>query len=79
MDKTELIAAGQAIRIIPAGEYTSRLRPDLTTVSLKGVERSQVVLATRAGDRNGLVTAFQQLAGPCLGSHQLTASAPRTR
>jgi LysR substrate binding domain len=61
-DKAELIAAGQAIGIIPAGEYTGRLRPDVTTVPLEGVEPSQVVLATRAGDRNRLVAAFRRLA-----------------
>jgi DNA-binding transcriptional LysR family regulator len=61
-DKAELIAAGQAIAIIPDGEHTSRLRPDLTTIPLEGVEPSQVVLATRAGDRNRLVAAFRKLA-----------------
>ncbi|MGN9780801.1 LysR substrate-binding domain-containing protein [Nonomuraea sp. ZG12] len=62
-DKAELIATGQAAAIIPAGEHTSRLRPDLTTIPLEGVEPSQVVLATRAGDRDRLVTAFRKLAG----------------
>ncbi len=61
-DKAELVAAGQAVAIIPAGEHTSRLRRDLTTVPLRGVEPSQVVLATRAGDRNRLVVAFRKLA-----------------
>ena len=61
-DKTELVAAGQAIAIIPAGEHTGRLRPGLTTIALEGVEPSQVVLATRAGDRNRLVAAFRKLA-----------------
>ncbi len=61
-DKAELVAAGQAVAIIPAGEHTSRLRPDLCTVPLRGVEPSQVVLATRAGDRNRLVLSFRTLA-----------------
>ena len=61
-DKAELIAAGQAVAIIPDGEHISRLRPDLTTIPLEGVEPSHVVLATRAGDRNRLVAAFRELA-----------------
>jgi DNA-binding transcriptional LysR family regulator len=72
-DKAELVAAGQAIAIIPDGEHTSRLRPDLTTIPLEGVEPSQVVLATRAGDRNRLVAAFRKLA-----EAHLTGVAPAT-
>ncbi|MCO5972795.1 LysR family transcriptional regulator [Actinoallomurus soli] len=61
-DKAELVAAGQAIAIIPDGEHVRRLRPDLTTIPLEGVEPSQVVLATRADDRGRLVTAFRKIA-----------------
>ncbi|AOW90287.1 LysR family transcriptional regulator [Streptomyces olivaceus] len=61
-DKIEHIAAGQAIAIVPAGEYLNRLRPGLTTVALKGVTPVHVVLATRADDRSRLVTTFRQLA-----------------
>jgi DNA-binding transcriptional LysR family regulator len=61
-DKAELVAAGQAVAIIPSGEHLSRLRSDLTTIPLEGVEPSHVVLATRAGDRNRLVAAFGKLA-----------------
>ena len=57
-DKTELIAAGQAVAIIPGGVPAGSLRPDLTTIPLHGVEPSHVVLATRAGDRSRLVAAF---------------------
>jgi DNA-binding transcriptional LysR family regulator len=65
-DKNELIAAGQAVAIIPAGVTP---RPDLTTVPLHGIEPSHVVLATRASDRSRLVAAFRksaqtQLTGP---------------
>jgi DNA-binding transcriptional LysR family regulator len=60
-DKHELVAAGQAVGIIP--DVTGRrLRPDLTTVPLEGVEPSRVVVVTRARDRNGLVTAFRRYA-----------------
>jgi DNA-binding transcriptional LysR family regulator len=61
-DKNELVAAGQAVAIVPANVGTSSKRPDLTTVSLHGVEPSHVVLATRAGDRSRLVAAFRKLA-----------------
>ena len=61
-DKNELIAAGQAVAVIPAGVAVGRPRPDLTTIPLDGVEPSHVVLATRAGDRGRLVTAFRKCA-----------------
>ena len=61
-DKLELIAAGQAVAIIPAGVRTVSPRPDLTTVPLYGVEPSHVVLATRADDRSRLVAAFRKSA-----------------
>ena len=65
-DKTELIAAGQAVAIIPGGRPAGSLRPDLTTVPLHGVEPSHVVLATRADDRGRLVAAFRKSAHDCL-------------
>jgi DNA-binding transcriptional LysR family regulator len=58
-DKIELIAAGQAVAIVPSG---GSVRPDLTTVPLHGVEPGHVVLATRAGDRSRLVAAFTKCA-----------------
>jgi len=61
-DKNELIAAGQAVAVIPAGIAVGSPRPDLTTIPLHGVEPSHVVLATRAGDRGRLVTAFRKCA-----------------
>jgi DNA-binding transcriptional LysR family regulator len=61
-DKIELIAAGQAVAIIPAGVRTVSPRPDLTTVPLDDVEPSHVVLATRAGDHSRLVAAFRKSA-----------------
>jgi DNA-binding transcriptional LysR family regulator len=60
-DKLELIAAGEAVAIA-AGSHVARLRPDLTTIPLEGVEPCHVVLATRAGDRNRLVAHFRKLA-----------------
>jgi DNA-binding transcriptional LysR family regulator len=61
-DKNELVAAGQAVAIIPAGLGTGSKRPDLTTIPLEGVEPSHVVVATRAGDRSRLVAAFRKAA-----------------
>jgi DNA-binding transcriptional LysR family regulator len=59
-DGLELIAAGQAVAI--ATGFHERLRPDITTVPLEGVEPSHVVLASRAADRSRLVGAFRKLA-----------------
>jgi DNA-binding transcriptional LysR family regulator len=59
-DGLELIAAGQAVAITIG--FFERLRPDITTVPLEGVEPGHVVLASRAGDRSRLVAAFRKLA-----------------
>ncbi|GAA2152491.1 LysR family transcriptional regulator [Actinomadura napierensis] len=69
-DKFEVIAAGQAVAIT-AGVKGGSPRPDLTTVPLEGVEPSHVALATRAGDRGRLLTAFRKLART-----HLTGTAP---
>jgi DNA-binding transcriptional LysR family regulator len=58
-DKNELIAAGLAVAIVPVSVTP---RPDLTTIPLEGVEPGHVVVATRAGDRSRLVTAFRKSA-----------------
>ncbi len=68
-DKNELIAAGQAVAVIPAGVAVGSPRPDLTTIPLDGVEPSHVVLATRAGDRGRLVAAFRKCAQALLGAY----------
>lgn len=59
-DKHELIAAGQAVAIGPPLDHATGLHPGLTTIPLHGVAPGQVVLATRAGDRNRLVAAFRK-------------------
>ncbi|WP_328708482.1 LysR family transcriptional regulator [Microbispora hainanensis] len=69
-DKHELIAAGAAVAIGPPLDYATGLHPGLTTIPLRDVEPSQVVLATRAGDRNRLVTAFRKHAEARLRTHQ---------
>jgi DNA-binding transcriptional LysR family regulator len=67
-DKNELIAAGDAVAIIPGGLPAASIRPDLTTIPLHGVDPSHVVLATRAGDRGRLVAAFRRSARDCLAA-----------
>jgi DNA-binding transcriptional LysR family regulator len=67
-DKNELVAAGQAVAIVPGGLHGIALRPDLTTIPLTGVAPSHVVLATRAGDHGRLVAAFSRSARDCLTS-----------
>jgi len=61
-DKTELIASGQAVAIVPSGLGGGHFRSDLTTIPLEGVDPSHIVLATRAGDHSRLVTAFRKCA-----------------
>jgi DNA-binding transcriptional LysR family regulator len=68
-DKNELVAAGEAVAIIPGSLPAGSLRPDLTAVPLHGVEPGHVVLATRAGDRSRLAAAFRKSAQDCLTSH----------
>ncbi|OCB31079.1 LysR family transcriptional regulator [Mycobacterium malmoense] len=60
-DKFELIASGQAVAVVPDLRVNT-MRPDITTVPLRGVEPCHVVLAARAGDRSRLVAAFRKLA-----------------
>jgi DNA-binding transcriptional LysR family regulator len=64
-DKLELIAAGEAVAIVPAGPRAS-FRPDLTTIPIDDIGPGHVVLATRTGDRGRLVTAFRKSARDCL-------------
>ncbi|MCQ4043757.1 LysR family transcriptional regulator [Streptantibioticus rubrisoli] len=61
-DKLELIAAGDAVSIAPAGSAAIHMRPDLAAIPLQGVEPGHVVLATRAGDRGRLTAAFRHAA-----------------
>lgn len=48
--------------IAPADSAAVHMRPDLAAVPSGGAEPGHVVLATRAGDRGRLVTAFRQAA-----------------
>ncbi|WP_442943867.1 hypothetical protein OHA40_32785 [Nocardia sp. NBC_00508] len=75
-DKFELIAAGQAVAIVPTGGHTKTLRPDLTTVPLEDVEPGHVVVATRADDNSRLVADFRKCARAHLGSARPNARPP---
>ncbi|MET7487317.1 LysR family transcriptional regulator [Streptomyces sp. NPDC005538] len=62
-DKLELIAAGEAVALAPAGAVAKGLRPDLTTAPIEGVSPIPVVLAIRAGEENRpLLAAFHACA-----------------
>ncbi|MFL6119045.1 LysR family transcriptional regulator [Actinophytocola sp.] len=61
-DKLEYIVSGQAVAIVSAGLRATSIRPGLTTVPLEGVEPAHVVLATRTGDKNRLLTDFRRIA-----------------
>jgi DNA-binding transcriptional LysR family regulator len=61
-DKLELVADGQAIAVLPAGDRRVSLRDDLTTVPLEGVDPTRVVVVTRADDHHPLVAAFRECA-----------------
>jgi DNA-binding transcriptional LysR family regulator len=65
-DKNELVAAGDAVAIIPCGMHGIQPRPDLTTIPLDGVDPAHVVVASRADDRSRLVAAFRKAAQDCL-------------
>ncbi|WP_067720504.1 LysR substrate-binding domain-containing protein [Nocardia yamanashiensis] len=75
-DKLELIAAGKAATIVPA--TAAVFRADLITVPLTGVDPSHVVLATRAGERGRLVTAFGKLAADLLPGGRSVQEPPET-
>jgi DNA-binding transcriptional LysR family regulator len=59
-DKFELIADGQAIALVP--ESAHRVRPDIVSVPVRGVDPVHVVLASRAGDNRRLLAAFRKCA-----------------
>jgi DNA-binding transcriptional LysR family regulator len=57
-DRIELVASGHAIAVLPAGDRRSSLRVGLATVPVEGFPASKVVVATRIGDPNPLVSDF---------------------
>lgn len=61
-DKLELVADGQAVAVLPAGDRRTTLRPDLAIIPIDGIEPCQVVVATRADDHDRLVADFHESA-----------------
>ncbi|MFF0084806.1 LysR family transcriptional regulator [Streptomyces canus] len=61
-DKLELVASGRAIAVLPVGDRRSSLRPHLVTVPIEGAPPSQVVLASRKGDPNPMISNLRQAA-----------------
>lgn len=80
-DKFDRIASGELVVIVAAGLRASSLRPDLATVPLRGVAPSAVVLATRSGDDNPLVSAFRECAldqmAPATGEPPVSSASRR--
>jgi len=61
LDKRELVAAGDALVLVPAGPASTGGRDDLVTVPVRGVPPIEVVLATRADDDRPLVAAYRRV------------------
>lgn len=66
LDRFELIASGQALAITVPGAPGTGFRADLTTVAIEGIAPSQVVLASRPGERRLLVQDFRAIASRLL-------------
>ncbi|WP_030771136.1 MULTISPECIES: LysR family transcriptional regulator [unclassified Streptomyces] len=69
-DKLELVASGRAIAVLPVGDRRSSLRPDLVTVPIEGAPPSQVVLISRKGDPNPMITNLRLAAEAVLTAPQ---------
>ena len=78
-DKLETVAEGSALALAPGGPGTRAPRPDLIAVPVEGIEWSAVVMATRAGRRNALITAFEEAAQTRLVSTHAEPSSSRAR
>nr|WP_229481812.1 LysR family transcriptional regulator [Mycolicibacterium mageritense] len=76
-DRLELIATGQAIAVLPAGDRRSSLRADLATVPVEGMPASRVMIASRDGDPNPLVADFIDVAHAQLGPTPRTGAQQR--
>lgn len=61
-DKFELVAAGEALAVVPLPGNARMIRSDLAAVPLFGVDPTQVALATRRDDRSRLVAEWRRIA-----------------
>jgi len=76
-DKLELVAAGQAVAVVPDGDRRRMLRPELAVVPLRDAPPSRVLLATRAGDPNPLIRDFRTAARAHFGGAATPSEGPR--
>ncbi|GAA5052841.1 LysR family transcriptional regulator [Nocardia callitridis] len=65
-DKLEVVADGRAVALLPADDRRPALRDDLAVIPVAGIEPCQVVVVTRAGDRDPLIARFLASATSCL-------------
>jgi DNA-binding transcriptional LysR family regulator len=66
-DKLELIATGHCVAIFPAGDRRAAARQDIALVPVVDIEPCEVVLVTRADDRNPLLGPLEAVARTSLG------------
>ncbi|MFD6446140.1 LysR family transcriptional regulator [Promicromonospora sp. NPDC060204] len=74
-DKLELVAAGEAVAILPEGDRRLALWPGVTTVPVVGAETVQVVAAYRTGP-DAFGDAFRDAATEALGAGPADRPAP---
>lgn len=67
-DKLELVASGGPIAVVPVDDRRSSLRPDLVSVPIEGAPPSEVVLMSRKGDPNPMITNLRLIATAVLAA-----------
>ncbi|WP_316528299.1 LysR family transcriptional regulator [Kitasatospora brasiliensis] len=67
-DKLELIATGHCVALFPAGDRRAAVREDIALVPVIDVDPCEVVLVTRADDRNPLLGSLEDVARTWLGA-----------
>ncbi|MBS2548080.1 LysR family transcriptional regulator [Catenulispora sp. NL8] len=60
-DKLELVASGDAVAILPAGDRRIALRSEVVAVPVSGIEPCRVVAVTHADDDSVLADAFHRV------------------
>ncbi|WP_255657237.1 LysR family transcriptional regulator [Actinoplanes sp. L3-i22] len=65
-DTLELVAAGESVLVVPAGDHRPAAHPHLATVPLADAEPTHVVVASRNSDTNPLLTEFLAVAAATL-------------
>lgn len=66
-DKLELVAMGEAIAVVSAGDSRLVERPDLCTVRIRGIEPSRIVTAIRSSEEDALASDFLGLGPTAFG------------